>query len=328
MLRKGRGRNCVAKKLVEAISEVCRTEHYAYRTEETYLKWIKRFIAFHSNKHPREMGAKEVQNFLTHLAVDRKVTASSQNQALSAILFLYKKVLDIDLPWMVDVVRAKRSRRMPIVLTRSEVQRVLSCMSGQKKLMASLCYGSGLRMIECLRLRIKDIDFEYQQLTVRDGKGAKDRVTVLPEQLIPHIERQMEDVRQVMEQDIALGKNGVSLPDAIDRKIKNASLSWPWQYLFPSVKYAFITHNDSMRRHHAHASVLSRAVKSAVEESGINKRASTHTFRHSFATHLLERGCDIRTVQELLGHTDLKTTQIYTHILKRGGNAVRSPLDL
>lgn len=318
----------MAKKLVEAISEVCRTEHYAYRTEETYLKWIKRFIAFHSNKHPREMGAKEVQNFLTHLAVDRKVTASSQNQALSAILFLYKKVLDIDLPWMVDVVRAKRSRRMPIVLTRSEVQRVLSCMSGQKKLMASLCYGSGLRMIECLRLRIKDIDFEYQQLTVRDGKGAKDRVTVLPEQLIPHIERQMEDVRQVMEQDIALGKNGVSLPDAIDRKIKNASLSWPWQYLFPSVKYAFITHNDSMRRHHAHASVLSRAVKSAVEESGINKRASTHTFRHSFATHLLERGCDIRTVQELLGHTDLKTTQIYTHILKRGGNAVRSPLDL
>lgn len=318
----------MAKKLVEAISEVCRTEHYAYRTEETYLKWIKRFIAFHGNKHPREMGADEVQNFLTHLAVERKVSASSQNQALSAILFLYKKVLGIDLPWMVDVVRAKRSRRMPVVLTRSEVQRVLSCMSGQKRLMASLCYGSGLRLVECLRLRIKDIDFEYLQITIRDGKGAKDRVTVLPEQLVPDIERQMEDVREIMEQDIALGKNGVSLPGAIDRKFKKVSLSWPWQYLFPSVKYAFITHNESMRRHHAHASVLSRAVKTAVDAAGINKRATTHTFRHSFATHLLERGCDIRTVQELLGHTDLKTTQIYTHILKRGGNAVRSPLDL
>ncbi|MDH3621520.1 MAG: integron integrase [Gammaproteobacteria bacterium] len=318
----------MAKKLVDAISEVCRTEHYAYRTEETYLKWIKRFIAFHGNKHPREMGAEEVQNFLTNLAVERKVSASSQNQALSAILFLYKKVLDIDLPWMVDVVRAKRSRRVPIVLSRSEVQKVLACMSGKTWLMASLCYGSGLRLIECLRLRIKDIDFDYLQVTVRDGKGSKDRVTVLPEQLVPAIKRQMEDVRQVMEQDIELGKNGVSLPEAIDRKFKKASQSWPWQYLFPSIKYAFISHNESMRRHHAHASVLSRAVKTAVDDAGINKRATTHTFRHSFATHLLERGCDIRTVQELLGHSDLKTTQIYTHILKRGGNAVRSPLDL
>ena len=318
----------MAKKLVDAISEVCRTEHYAYRTEETYLKWIKRFIAFHGNKHPREMGAEEVQNFLTNLAVERKVSASSQNQALSAILFLYKKVLDIDLPWMVDVVRAKRSRRVPIVLSRSEVQKVLACMSGKTWLMASLCYGSGLRLIECLRLRIKDIDFDYLQVTVRDGKGSKDRVTVLPEQLVPAIKRQMEDVRQVMEQDIELGKNGVSLPEAIDRKFKKASQSWPWQYLFPSIKYAFISHNESMRRHHAHASVLSRAVKTAVDDAGINKRATTHTFRHSFATHLLERGCDIRTVQDLLGHSDLKTTQIYTHILKRGGNAVRSPLDL
>ncbi len=318
----------MARKLVDAISDVCRTEHYAYRTEETYLKWIKRFIAFHGNKHPREMGADEVQDFLTHLAVQRKVSASSQNQALSAILFLYKKVLDIELPWMVDIVRAKRSRRVPVVLTRAEVQKVLACMSGNAWLMASLCYGSGLRLVECLRLRIKDVDFEYLQITVRDGKGSKDRVTVLPEQLIPAIERQMDDVRRLMEKDIALGRNGVSLPGAIDRKIRNASHSWPWQYLFPSSKYAFISHNDSRRRHHAHASVLSRAVKVAVEEAGINKRATTHTFRHSFATHLLERGCDIRTVQELLGHSDLKTTQIYTHILKRGGNAVRSPLDL
>ena len=318
----------MGKRLIDVAREVFRTEHYAYRTEETYIKWIKRFIAFHGNQHPREMGSDEIQRFLSFLAVQRKVSASSQNQALSAILFLYKKVLGIDLPWMVDIVRAKRSRRMPVVLSRSEVQKVLACMTGTSWLMASLCYGSGLRLVECLRLRIKDIDFDYLQITVRDGKGGKDRVTVLPEQLVRHIEHQMEQVRRVMEKDIAQGKNGVSLPDAIDRKYKNAARSWKWQYLFPSTRYAWITHNDSRRRHHAHASVLSRAVKNAVKESGISKRASTHTFRHSFATHLLERGCDIRTVQELLGHSDLKTTQIYTHVLKRGGNAVRSPLDL
>ena len=318
----------MSRKLVDVFAEVCRTEHYAYRTEETYLKWIKRFIAFHGNKHPREMGAPEVTAFLSHLAVDRKVTASSQNQALSAILFLYKKVLGIELPWMVDIVRAKRSRRMPVVLTRGEVEKVLGCMTGKTWLMASMCYGSGLRMIECLRLRIKDIDFEYKQVVVRDGKGGKDRITVLADQLIPHLEVQMAHVSHLMKKDIALGKNGVSLPDAIDRKFKNAARSYEWQYLFPSSRYAFIHHNQSRRRHHAHASVLSRAVTAAVKESGVVKRATTHTFRHSFATHLIERGTDIRTVQELLGHSDVKTTQIYTHVLKRGGNAVRSPLDV
>ena len=318
----------MSRKLVDVFAEVCRTEHYAYRTEETYLKWIKRFIAFHGNKHPREMGAPEVTAFLSHLAVDRKVTASSQNQALSAILFLYKKVLGIELPWMVDIVRAKRSRRMPVVLTRGEVEKVLGCMTGKTWLMASMCYGSGLRMIECLRLRIKDIDFEYKQVVVRDGKGGKDRITVLADQLIPHLEVQMAHVSHLMKKDIALGKNGVSLPDAIDRKFKNAAQSYEWQYLFPSSRYAFIHHNQSRRRHHAHASVLSRAVTAAVKESGVVKRATTHTFRHSFATHLIERGTDIRTVQELLGHSDVKTTQIYTHVLKRGGNAVRSPLDV
>ena len=318
----------MGKRLMDVTREVFRTEHYAYRTEATYVKWIKRFIAFHGNRHPREMGSNEIQAFLSYLAVERRISASSQNQALSAILFLYKKVLGIDLPWMTDIVRAKRNRRMPVVLSRSEVARVLACMTGTSLLMASLCYGSGLRLVECLRLRIKDIDFEYLQITVRNGKGGKDRMTVLPEQLIPSIEYQMEHVRRVMQKDIDKGKNGVSLPDAIDSKYKKAARSWKWQYLFPSTRYAWITHNNSMRRHHAHASVLSRAVKNAVEESGINKRASTHTFRHSFATHLLERGCDIRTVQELLGHSDLKTTQIYTHVLKRGGNAVRSPLDL
>lgn len=318
----------MSRKLVDVVAEVCRTEHYAYRTEETYLKWIKRFIAFHGNKHPRAMGAPEVTAFLTHLAVHRKVTASSQNQALSAILFLYKKVLGIDLPWMVDIVRAKRSRRVPSVLTRSEVAKVLGCMTGKTWLMASMCYGSGLRMIECLRLRIKDIDFEYKQVIVRDGKGGKDRITMLADQLTPHIEIQMAHVSHLMKKDIALGKNGVSLPDAIDRKFKNAAKSYEWQYLFPSSRYAFIKHNNSRRRHHAHASVLSRAVTSAVKESGVNKRATTHTLRHSFATHLIERGTDIRTVQELLGHSDVKTTQIYTHVLKRGGHAVRSPLDI
>ncbi len=320
--------NCMGRKLVDVASEVFRTEHYAYRTEETYLKWIKRFVGFHGNKHPREMGADEIQCFLSHLAVDRMVSASSQNQALSAILFLYKKVLKIDLPWMADIIRARRPRRMPVVLTRTEVTRVLSCMSGPPWLMASLCYGGGLRMIECLRLRIKDVDFEYLQITVRNGKGGKDRATILAEKLIPDIESQMSRVKQLLNKDMALGKNGVSLPHGIDKKYKNASLAWKWQYLFPSSRYSYINHNNSRRRHHAHSSVLSRAVKTAVDQGGVNKRASTHTLRHSFATHLLERGCDIRTVQELLGHTDLKTTQIYTHVLKRGGNAVRSPLDV
>ncbi len=318
----------MGKKLIEVISEKFRTEHYAYRTEETYLYWIRRFIAFNCNRHPRELGECEIQQFLTHLALQCRVSASTQNQALSAILFLYKKVLDVDLPWMSDIVRAKRPKRVPVVMTRAEVTRVLACMNGRYWLMASLLYGSGLRMIECLQLRVQDVDFEYLQLSVRGGKGNKDRHTVLPERLIPGLKNQLDDVRRLMEKDIALGKNGVSLPYAIDRKYKAASTSWKWQYLFPSGKYAYIRHNQSQRLHHSHTSGLSRAVKAAVEESGISKRASTHTFRHSFATHLIERGCDIRTVQELLGHADVKTTQIYTHVLKRGGHAVRSPLDI
>jgi len=256
------------------------------------------------------------------------VSASTQNQALSAILFLYKKVLEIDLPWMSDIIRARRPKRIPIVMTRTEVTRVLARMHGRYWLMASLLYGSGLRMTECLRLRVQDVDFEYLQLSMRGGKGNKDRFTILPERLIPGLKNQLDDVRRLMEKDVVLGKNGVSLPYAIDRKYEAASTSWKWQYLFPSGRYAYIHHNQGRRRHHPHASGLSRAVKAAVEESGISKRATTHTFRHSFATHLIERGCDIRTVQELLGHADVKTTQIYTHVLKRGGHAVRSPLDI
>ena len=308
--------------------EIFRAEHYAYRTEETYTKWIKRFILHFGNRHPRELGPVEIQQFLTFLAADLHVSASSQNQALSALLFLYKKVLGFDLPWMDEIVRAKRPKRVPIVLTRAEVARVLAALNGVPWLMAGLLYGGGLRLVECLRLRIQDIDFEYLQLTIRNGKGNKDRYTVLPETLVPQTKHQMKFVRGVMERDIEKGRNGVSLPDGIGRKYKSAPLSWSWQYLFPANRYAYITHNNSLRRHHAHSSGLARAVKNAVDEAGIEKRASCHTLRHSFATHLLERGCDIRTVQELLGHSDVKTTQIYTHVLKRGGHAVRSPLDV
>lgn len=288
---------------------------------------MRRFIAFHGNRHPREMGASEIAVFLNDLAVNRKVSASTQNQALSAILFLYKKVLGVDVPWIDDFENAKRPVRVPIVMTRAEVRKVIGKMQGVHQLMARLLYGSGLRMSECLNLRVQDIDLDYRQLTVRDGKGGKDRRTMLANSLVPDIEIQLEQVRRILDQDIEAGRLGVSLPTAIQRKYKNASLSWNWQYLFPSNRYALIRRNNGHRRHHAHPSGLSRAVKAAVEKSGINKRATTHTFRHSFATHLLEGGYDIRTVQELLGHSNVKTTQIYTHVLTRGGNAVHSPLD-
>lgn len=308
--------------------EVFRTLHYSYRTEVTYLKWIKRFIKYHGNRHPRDLGPAEIQRFLTDLATVSRVSASTQNQALSALLFLYKKILLIELPFLDEIVRAKRPVRVPIVLTRDEATRVLGHVRGRYRLMACLLYGSGLRTSECLRLRVQDIDFQYLQLTVRNGKGAKDRRTILPESLVTKLQDQLERVRIVLERDRERGKPGVSLPEAIHRKYVNAPLSWRWQYIFPSRKYAFIRRNIGQRRHHAHPSGLSRAVKIAVEESGINKRATAHTFRHSFATHLIESGYDIRTVQELLGHSDVKTTQIYTHVLKRGGHAVRSPLDM
>ena len=252
------------------------------------------------------MGTEEIQAFLSYLATDGHLSASSQNQALSALLFLYKKVLQVELPWMDEIVRAKRPARVPIVMTKSEVAKVLKCLQGKHWLMASLLYGSGLRLTERLRLRVQDIDTEYLQLTIRDGKGNKDRRTILPESLLPHIEHQPDFVRGLMERDIEEGENGVSLPYAIDRKFKNACNEWRWQYVFPSSMYAFIHHNRSMRRHHAHASGLARAVTHAVRESGINKRATSHTFRHSFATHLLESGYDIRTVQELLGHSQVQ----------------------
>jgi integron integrase len=317
----------MAKKLMDEAREAFRLHHYSYRTEESYLQWIRRYILFNDKRHPREMGAEEIQRFLSDLATRGRVSASTQNQALSAILFLYKKVLQIKLPWLDDIVRAKRPVRVPVVLTRSEVAKVLDAMSGKHWLMASLLYGSGLRLVECLRLRVQDIDFEYLQLTVRDGKGGKDRHSILSEKLIPHIEQHLKRVQGVFERDVQKGLPGVSLPYAIDRKYRNAAREWKWQYVFPSSQYAYIRSNMGQRRHHAHSSGLSRAVSIAVRETAIKKRATCHTFRHSFATHLLEGGYDIRTVQELLGHADVKTTMVYTHVIKRGGRAVQSPLD-
>jgi len=317
----------MAKRLMEEARKVFRVHHYSYRTEVTYIKWIKRFIKYHGNRPPRDLGPAEIQAFLTDLAVRGKVSASTQNQALSSLLFLYKKVLKMDLPFLDEIVRAKRPKRVPVVLTRSEAAKVLNCMQGRHRLMASLLYGSGLRISECLQLRVQDVDFQYLQLTIRNAKGRKDRMTILPDSLVPHIEQQLDVVRGLLERDRERGREGVSMPDAIGRKYVNAGLSWRWQYIFPSKNYAFIRSNMGRRRHHSHPSGLSRAVKIAVEEAGINKRATAHTFRHSFATHLIESGYDIRTVQELLGHSNVKTTQIYTHVLQRGGHAVRSPLD-
>jgi integron integrase len=318
----------MAKKLMDEVHSTFRIHHYSYRTEESYINWIRRFILFNSKRHPRELGAEEVQRFLSDLAVRGNVAASTQNQALSAILFLYQKVLGVKLPWLDEIVRAKRPVRVPVVLTREEVAKVLHAMSGRYWLMASLLYGSGLRLAECLRLRVQDYDPEYLQLVIRDGKGGKDRRTILSQALVPHIEQNLKQVRSIHERDLKMGRPGVSLPYAIDRKYRNAALEWKWQYLFPSSQYAFIHENMQCRRHHAHPSGLARAVKIAVYETGINKRASCHTFRHSFATHLLESGYDIRTVQELLGHANVNTTMVYTHVIKRGGKAVRSPFDL
>lgn len=315
------------KKLIDEIRKTFRLHHYSYRPEESYIKWIKRFILFHKKRHPREMGPDEIQQFLGDLAVRGKVSASTQNQALSALLFLYQKVLQSNLPWLDDIVRAKRPVRVPMVMTRVEVARVLDAMSGTHWLMASLLYGSGLRLAECLRLRVQDLDFEYLQLTIRDGKGSKDRRTILSEALVPQLKQQLRQVKNIHENDLRRGRPGVSLPYALDRKYKGASRDWKWQYVFPSSRYAFIHSNGGSRRHHAHPSGLGRAVKVAVRESGISKRATCHTFWHSFATHLLESGYDIRTVQELMGHANVNTTMIYTHVLNRGGRAVQSPLD-
>jgi integron integrase len=315
------------KKLLDQVRDAIRRKHYSVRTEQAYVYWIKRFIFFHNRRHPKEMGAPEIEAFLTHLAVNENVAASTQNQALSALLFLYREVLKHPIEGEIHAARAKRPKRLPTVLTREEVQRVLDAMSGTQRLVAQLRYGSSLRLLEALRLRVKDLDFAQHQIVVRDGKGFKDRVTVLPESLIRPLKEHLKRVKLIHEQDLAHGYGTVYLPYALERKYPNANREWIWQYVFPATTLYKDPRTGAMRRHHLHESSVQKAVRQAAKLAGINKRVTPHTFRHSFATHLLEAGYDIRTVQELLGHKDVKTTMIYTHVMNKGPYAVRGPLD-
>jgi len=315
------------KKLLDQVREAIRLKHYSLSTEETYVAWIRRYILFHNKRHPNEMGSKEIETFLTHLAIKENVAASTQNQALSALLFLYRYVLQKDLDGPIDALRAQKPKRLPTVLTKEEVRKVISHLPGTPRLMASLLYGSGLRLMECLRLRVKDLDFAQRQIIVRDGKGQQDRVTMLPESLIAPLQEHLQRVKRLHEEDLDKGYGAVYLPDALERKYPNASREWAWQYVFPSDRLSEDPRTGIVRRHHLDESNLQKAVKEAARLAGIAKLVGPHTFRHSFATHLLQNGYDIRTVQELLGHKDVKTTMIYTHVLQRGGLAVRSPLD-
>ena len=314
-------------RLLDQVRARIRAKHYSLRTEDAHVHWIRRFILFHNKRHPVEMGAVEVEAFLSHLAVAGKVAASTQNQALSALLFLYREVLGIELPWLQGVTRAKPSQYLPVVLTTGEVRALFARLDGVDWLMASLLYGAGLRLMECVRLRVKDLDFEMRQITVRDGKGGKDRITMLPERLIEPLVNHLSRVRSIHEEDLAAGFGAVYLPSALERKYPNASREWGWQYVFPARQLSIDPRSGIKRRHHREEQALQRAVKRAVREAGIVKPASCHTLRHSFATHLLQNGYDIRTVQELLGHRDVKTTMIYTHVLNRGGRGVISPLE-
>ncbi len=314
-------------RLLDQVRERIRVKHYSLRTEEQYVHWIKRFILFHGKRHPREMGAAEVEAFLSDLAVNGHVAASTQNQALSALLFLYREVLGIELPWLDNVTRAKRPRRLPVVLTPGEVRAVLDRMDGVYGLMARILYGTGMRLMECVRLRVKDVDFGRGEILVRDGKGAKDRVTMLPASLVAPLEAHLARRRVIYEDDLRDGRAGVWLPDALARKYPNAATEWGWQYVFCSGSHSVDPRTGALRRHHVDEKLLQRAMKKAVAAARLAKPATPHTLRHSFATHLLEGGHDIRTVQELLGHADVATTMIYTHVLNKGGRGVTSPLD-
>lgn len=314
-------------KLLDQVRQQIRLRNYSIRTERVYAEWIKRFIRFHAYRHPSEMGAAEIEAYLTHLAVKRDVSASTQNQALAALLFLYKEVLKQELPWLDNVVRAKRPQHMPVVLTRDEVQRVLARLSGVPWLVASLLYGAGLRLTEALRLRVKDVEFSRREILVRDGKGQKDRVTVLPGTVIAALQEHLLKVKSLHERDLAEGFGRANLPYALARKYPNAAAEWGWQFVFPSVNRSEDPRGAGTFRHHIHEKTIQRHVREAVRQAGVIKPATPHTLRHCFATHLLEAGQDIRTVQELLGHADVKTTMIYTHVLNRGGLAVLSPLD-
>ena len=315
------------KKLLEKVRDTLRIKHYAYKTEKQYLYWIRRFILFHNKTHPRTMGKTEIEAFLTHLATNENVAASTQNQALNAISFLYKTVLDLPFDFPLQNVRARRPKRLPTVLTRKEVFQIIDCMHDRYRLIIQLLYGSGLRINECVRLRVKDLDFGYHQIHVRDTKGNKDRRTILPETLVRPLQRQLLRTKQQHEIDLLNGFGEVFLPHALERKYPYASREWIWQYVFPSSRITTDPRSGQKRRHHITMDAIRRSLRSAIKLTRIQKRITPHTFRHCFATHLLEDVHDIRTVQELLGHKDIKTTMIYTHVLKRGPLAARSPLD-
>ncbi len=312
---------------LDHVREVIRTNQFSYSTEKTYVNWIYRYIVFHDRRHPGEMGEKEIADFLTNLAVERKVSASTQNQALNALVFLYRKVLKIPLDNF-DFKHARIGKRLPVVLSRDETHRVISNLQGEFHLLASILYGSGLRLSECLNLRIKDVDFGLNEIIVRGGKGNNDRRTILPGPLIPQLNIQIEKVRIRLKENMLLpGFKGASMPEALERKYPNAPKDVAWQYIFPARKPALDPRTGKLKQHYRHESYLQKAVKNAVRKAGIIKNASCHTFRHSFATHLLEDGYDIRTVQELLGHNDVRSTMKYTHVLNRNKFNVRSPLD-
>jgi integron integrase len=314
-------------RLLARVREAIRVRHYSLRTERAYLHWIRRYIVFHGKRHPAGMGAEEITRFLSHLANEDNVAAATQAQALAALLFLYGPVLETELPWLDQIVRAKRPRRLPTVLDKAEVHRLLDRMSGEHGLMARLMYGTGMRIGECVALRVKDLHLERREIVVRDGKGGKDRVTMLPDRLLPLVREQLQLSRRVFEDDRRRGYPGVELPYALERKYPMAAKTWAWHWIFPQDHVSRDPRSGIVRRHHAYDQTLARAIAQAARRAGIERPVTSHTLRHSFATHLLHDGYDIRTVQELLGHKDVSTTMIYTHVLNRGGRGVVSPLD-
>lgn len=314
-------------RFLDLVRERIRTKHYSIRTEETYVGWIKKFIFFHNKRHPAEMGKLEMEQFLTYLAVERNVASSTQNQALAALLFMYKEVLQMEPPWVENVTRAKKPQRLPVVLTKTEVSQLLENVPLSYQLQVKLLYGCGLRLMELVRLRVQDIDFGYHSITVRAGKGYKDRVVMLPPSIIEALQAQLTETKRIHDIDLSNGYGEVYLPNALDRKYPNANKTFAWQYVFPSRNIVTDPRSGKKRRHHMHEQALQRAIRQAASRANIHKKVTPHTLRHSFATHLLESGYDIRTIQELLGHKNVETTMIYTHVLKQGGKGVTSPLE-
>ncbi len=315
-------------KLMDRVQQTARLKHLSLRTERSYAQYIRQYIYFHDKKHPKDMGVPEIRDFLVHMASEGNVAASTQNVARSALLFLYRDVLQMPLADLDPIPPAKRPSRIPVVFSKAEVKAVLSQLDGIHHLMASLLYGSGLRLMECLRLRVKDLDFDYKQIIIRDGKGRKDRVTMMPSSTIEPLKLQLQRAKLLHQEDLAQGYGLVYLPDALERKYSNANREWSWQWVFPAARLSVDPRTQQIRRHHLGETMLQKAVKQAIQKAGISKKGSCHTLRHSFATHLLEAGYDIRTIQELLGHEDIRTTMVYTHVLNQGGQGVKSPLEM